>query len=61
MPKFYVSERQTVLVSAVIEAESAEEAETIFLDGDPPNIETKVLDSHDLGVEPIENGAATDA
>jgi hypothetical protein len=51
MPTFRVSERQTVLVEATFEAESAEDAERIFLDGDPPNIKTTVLDSHDLTVE----------
>jgi hypothetical protein len=59
--RFLVSERQTVLVTAVIEADTEEEAERIFLDGDPPGIDTKVIDSGDLTVEELEDEETGDA
>ncbi len=57
MPEFDVSEIQVVLVSAVIEADTSEEAEQIFLDGECPGIETRVLDSYALTVKPLGEGA----
>jgi len=54
MPTYYVSERQIVLVTATIEAETEEEAMEIFLDGDPPGIETKVIENDGVNIEKVE-------